>query len=683
MVRIFIFCLFYTSLCGHFLDTCPTVCECRNGELFCMNSGLSHLLWLQSTKHLRLAGNLVDCIRPSGLQLYTNLTVWDLETNAKFFNFVSFYYLWNLTSLDLNVGHFDSSILDCNLLASKIDTVNMDKLNDVQQTVHYRRVTQQRSVTLKSLEIILLDHVMRIESLAKNTFKGQQSLQRLNLSGNRLSRFSDSILRPLSSLAELILDENLLSEIRDSNFRELRNLKVLSLSHNRLSWIHPSAFKGLHKLEVLKLKGNYIFMIKKVTFQYCRKLRDIDLSDNAISHLDNFTFSGLPHLRRLKLNNNRLLQLNPQVFGSSAPQLQFLDLTGNTWKCVCRFLSLKSWLESGRNGLVIVKCSHPERLKGQYLHTIRGALIRSGGGPRSRARTSVQSKPTHSGSGSRVTRQTCHDGDRYHTHRRVGRTAPQLLIKHTEEGSSAEPVQYQDESAGGALATQNIQSAPERVARSPSNSTRKKVTENSTGSDACSYNQLAILNISAVTVTSSSALIKWTLAKNTAPNVHFRVMYDHFHTRTRFSRFVSVKQGTTCNLCDLRPSTPYLVCVESVVDEKVCHVASRELCLGIITKPEEMSGPEPQTIILYLSGVNTFAILALLALFARMGCVLRKRLQADALTLLYSREKSISCAMCAGIPMSDRTSGMNTSSSHTGTYQQSDAIDAIDLPATR
>uniref|UniRef100_A0A3B1KCC1 LRRCT domain-containing protein n=1 Tax=Astyanax mexicanus TaxID=7994 RepID=A0A3B1KCC1_ASTMX len=221
------------------------------------------------------------------------------------------------------------------------------------------------SVTLKSLEIILLDHVMRIESLAKNTFKGRQSLQRLNLSGNRLSRFSDSILRPLSSLAELILDENLLSEIRDSNFRELRNLKVLSLSHNRLSWIHPSAFKGLHKLEVLKLKGNYIFMIKKVTFQYCR--------------------NGLPHLRRLKLNNNRLLQLNPQVFGSSAPQLQFLDLTGNTWKCVCRFLSLKSWLESGRNGLVIVKCSHPERLKGQYLHTIRGSLIRSGGGPRSRA----------------------------------------------------------------------------------------------------------------------------------------------------------------------------------------------------------------------------------------------------------------------------------------------------------
>ncbi|XP_072542492.1 uncharacterized protein [Salminus brasiliensis] len=684
MVRIYIFySLFHLSLYGTVVGMCPTLCECRKGELFCVNSGLSHILRLRSSKHLRLAGNLVDCIRPSGLHLYTNLRVWDFQSNSiRFINYGSLYRLRDLT--DLHVGYDNNSALNCHDLPSELVMINTSELNGVQDDTLQLSSSTLKSTpkpgALKSLEILLSEEVL-IKSLAKNSFKGLQRLQRLNLSGNMLSSFSDRIFSPLSSLTELVLDGNLLTELREPDLKDLGNLKVLSLSHNRLSRIHPSAFKGLRKLEVLKLKGNHISEIKKATFQYCRELRDIDLSDNAISALDDFTFSGLSRLRSLRLNNNRLFHLKPQVFGSGT-RLRSLDLTGNVWKCDCRLLSLKSWLESGRNGLVIVKCSHPERLKGQYLHTIRGPLIRSGGGPRSRARTSVQSKPTHSGSGSRVTRQTCHDGDRSHTHRRVGRTAPQLLIKRTATGKAVESTQYQDGSAGGVLVPQNTPTA-ELVARSP-NSTRHKAspaTEESTASDACSYNQLVILNISAVTVTSSSALIKWTLAKNAVQNVHFRVMYDHFHTHARFSRFVNVKQGTACNLCDLRPSTAYLVCVESVMDEKVCQVASRDLCLGIITKPEEMSTPEPQTIILYFSGVNALAILAILGLFARMGCVLRKRMQADALTLLYSRDKSISCAMCAGIPLSDRNSGMNTTSSHTGTYQQSDAIDAIELPA--
>lgn len=695
MVRIYIFCLFYISLYGTFVEMRPTLCKCRNGELFCVNSGFSHILRLRSPRHLRLAGNLSECTHPSGPWLYTNVSGWHFQSGSvKLFNYGSLYHLSNLTQLHLIHNH--SSALVCHG-PSELSTVNTNQQGDVLQelctrlkqdgNLHFRGNTWKLTktpTTLKLQQILLSEDtpIKSIKTVMKTLFKGLKRLQTLNLSGNRLSSFPGSIFSLLSSLSELMLDKNLLFEIKESDLKDLGKLRILTLSYNRLSRIHSSAFRELYKLEVLKLNGNRISEINKLTFQYCRNLRDIDLSDNNISRLNYLTFNRLSHLKSLRLRNNRLFYLHPQVFGSST-QLQSLDLTGNVWKCDCRLLSLKSWLEPGRDGLVTVKCSHPETLKGQYLHTISSALIRSTGGPCSGAHARVQSKPIHSGSSSRVTRQTCHDGDRYHTHSRVGRTTPQLQLKRTEKGKALQSKQYQDGSAGGVLSRKN-RIASAIVTRSPrsSNSTRQRATEEKTASDACSYNQLVILNISAVTVTSSSALIKWTLVENDIQNVYFRVMYDLFYTRSRFSRFINVKQGTVCNLCDLRPSTPYLICVESVVEEKVCQVASRDLCLGVITKPEEISTPEPQTILLYFSGVNAFAILVIVALFAHMCCVLKKRLQANELSLLYSRDKSISCAMCAGIPMSDRISGMNTTSSHTtATYQQNDAIDALDLPA--
>ncbi|XP_066542942.1 TLR4 interactor with leucine rich repeats-like [Hoplias malabaricus] len=680
-MRIYIFGIFYISIFCKFVGTCPLLCECKNGELFCINMGLPHMLQLHSSRHLSLSGDIAECIHPSGFQLHTNVSVWDFRSNSiKVIDYGTFYHLRNLIKLHLSHNH--DSAEDCNL-SSELAVMPQEVPSTIKQNgkLHFSsnilKLTK-KSTALKSLEIVLSENtrVQFIRTLMNNTFTGLRRLRTLNLSGNKLTDFPETIFTLFWSLSELKLDDNLLSEMKKTDLKDLGKVKVLSISRNRLSRIHPSAFRKLYKLEVLKLNGNRISEIKRPTFRYCPNLRDIDLGDNAISTLEDFTFSGLSRLRSLRLNNNRIFCLNPQVFGPGS-RLQWLDLTGNVWKCDCRLLSLKSWLESGRNVLVTVKCSVPESVKGQYLHTISRALIHSAGGPYSRAHACVQSKTTYSGSSSRVTRQTCHDSDRYHVHRRVGRTAPQLMIKPGEKGNKLESKQYPDASTGGDLPPQKERTA--RHARNP-NSTRENTPED-TAWDACSYNQMVILNISAVTVTSSSALIKWVLAKNDIPNVYFRVMYDYFNTQARFSRFVNVKQGTACNVCDLRPSTPYLICVESVVDDRVCHVASRDLCLGVITKPEDMSSPEPQTIILYFSGINALAVMAILVLFAHMGCVLRKKLQADALSLLYSRDKSISCAMCAGIPLSDRNSGMNTTSSQTGTYQQSDAIDAIDMMA--
>ncbi|MBN3326408.1 TRIL protein, partial [Atractosteus spatula] len=163
-------------------------------------------------------------------------------------------------------------------------------------------------------------------------------------------------------------------------------------------------------------------------------------------------------------------------------------------------------------------------------------------------------------------------------------------------------------------------------------------------------------------------------------NVITEIDYDQFDGDIRFSRFININKGNVCNLRDLRASTSYFVCVESVVNEKVCEVAPRDLCIGIVTKGENNSTPDPQLVILYISGANAVAItITLVIIICAVGLKTRKRKSPpDSLGMVYSRNRRVCCAVCVGLP-SDYNSGYNSNSSHTGTYQPNE-IGAIDLP---
>lgn len=255
------------------------------------------------------------------------------------------------------------------------------------------------------------------------------------------------------------------------------------------------------------------------------------------------------------------------------------------------------------------------------------------------------------------------------------------LVSHIDSGDVGEMLQYQKQPASGTLMGPTaIAGENETVTTSqPRVLTQNRTPHVQNVTNACVYNEQLILSLEAVTVTSDSVSIRWTVSRTSNTNTYFRVMYDQFDTKTKFSRFINVKRGTSCKLSDLRPETPYFLCVESVVDERVCPVASRDLCVGVVTKAQEGSGPEPQIVILIFTGINSLAIVAILGVLACLGQALQRRLPLDAVSLVYAQNRCGSCTVCTAIQMSDLNSAVNTNSSNTGTYQPND-IDHIDLP---
>lgn len=616
-------------------------CESKDMEMACDGYGLTNILrcnhFNPAVRQMNLSDNLITSIGPADFTFFPKLSVLDLQLNLIKVIPCTTFNFHNLT--ELNLGNNRISSLRCQINSKWPGHLSLDY----------------------SSQLFYKDQV--------DTFDGLGLLIRLRLSDNMLTTLNSRSFAGLKSLKALYLENNQIKVLERDTFKGLHNLNELDLSGNRLVLLKPWYFKGLPRLEVLKLNGNYIVNIQKKTFVHSNQITEIDFSDNLLTVIEKSAFHSLSHLNILKLNNNKITSLDPQVFDSKT-QLSYLGLNKNPWSCSCGLLRLKQWLEftSSTTDTVFVKCSQPELLRGQYLDVMSSALTRNLGSACSHAELHVEPGTTDSSRNTRVTKQDVSSSERPRAQRRVGRTASRRLVNRTH--GNVDMLQYQEQPADDTKAR--------FAAITTGNGTLTSSLSGKNITDACAYNEQIVLNLDSVTVSSDSVFLRWTVIGKAKTNVYFRVMYDQFDTKTKFSRFVNIRQGTACRLSDLRHLTPYFICVESVVDERVCPVASRDLCLGVVTADEEMSGPDPQTVILIFTGINSLSIVAILGVLACLGLALQKRLPTDAVSLIYARNRCQSCNMCA-IQMSDLNSAANTNSSNTGTYQPNDT-DAIDLP---
>lgn len=219
-------------------------------------------------------------------------------------------------------------------------------------------------------------------------------------------------------------------------------LMVPSLNLCRLSQISAFAFRELYTLEALELNWNDFFLrIQKLKLKF--KEISISVSTQPLRiHVSDNTISACPSWRCYGWTTT-----TTGAFTSIHRCLDpTLGSTHWTWEAMCGNVAVDYWAWKGgwsqREFPITVRCSHPETLKGQYLHAISSPVIHGADKQCSRARSHVQSKPTHSCNGSWATTQTSHHGDRYHTQRRVSRNALQLMIKPTEKGNAPEVTQY-------------------------------------------------------------------------------------------------------------------------------------------------------------------------------------------------------------------------------------------------
>lgn len=179
-----------------------------------------------------------------------------------------------------------------------------------------------------------------------------ESLRRLHLGYNRISRLDPSAFGPLELLEVLTMEHNGITTLRKKAFEGLHVLQMLDLSHNHIEQLQVEQFSDMRHLRIVDLSHNHIRSVSRDAFQGTRlerldlshnefvvmpnaalgevgqTLRYLDMSRNQIEHLDSTMFSNTPYLLGLSLSQNKLTILPDNVFTGLGNLLR-LDISNN------------------------------------------------------------------------------------------------------------------------------------------------------------------------------------------------------------------------------------------------------------------------------------------------------------------------------------------------------------------
>nr|XP_056713423.1 TLR4 interactor with leucine rich repeats [Euleptes europaea] len=550
----------------------------------------------------------------------------------------------------------------------------------------------------------------RIRWLSRSAFSGLGKLRFLDLSGNRqnLLRHPDAF-RPVRSLTTLLLSGNDLQHLAKGLFQHLPNLAKLSLSGNRLVWLAPEAFVGLGALKELRLEGNLLSQLPAALLHPLRSLEVLDLSHNSLVSLHPDAFAHLHKLRELSLQENALTTVPGDLFASS-PALYRLELNGNSWSCDCRLRGLKRWLGSwhtqGRLLTVFVQCRKPLALAGKYLDYLEDSqLLPPPNGSCSEAAASPSPLPRGNISYSPgLVQERLSSLPSASTMQLVG--SQKMLVPLPERGGGATNASPTISTSSLLLSTrpppQPGGAWPRRAGKPHSVSSVSAVPPLVT--DPCDFNKLFLYNLSVEAVSASAVSVHWGVRPHRSPRllgpVRFRILFDRFGAAVKFQRFVYLPEWSEpmATLQELRPDTPYLVCVEGVIGGRVCPVAPRDHCAGLVTLPEEDAGaaaavaggargPDQQLLTLVLLAVNALLLFLALAAWASrlvrkkvLGCRRRKAASPVHVRQMYSTRRPLR-SMGTGVSMD--FSGFQSHRPPRSTVCALNEADLIEFPCER
>ncbi|XP_077159272.1 TLR4 interactor with leucine rich repeats [Paroedura picta] len=550
----------------------------------------------------------------------------------------------------------------------------------------------------------------RIRWLSRSAFAGLGKLRFLDLSGNQQNslRHPDTF-RPMRLLSTLLLSGNNIQQLAKGVFQHLPNLTKLSLSGNRLAWLAPEAFVGLGALKELRLEGNLLSQLPAPLLHPLRSLEVLDLSHNSLVSLHSAAFGRLHKLRELSLQENALTTVSGDLFASS-PALYRLELEGNSWSCDCHLRGLKGWLGSwhsqGRLLTVFVQCRKPLALAGKYLDYLEDSqLLSPPNGSCSEGAASPSPPPQVNASYSPgVGQERLSTLPPASTMQLVSsRKTFVLLPERGILGTDTSPTH----SASSLLLSTRPPPLPggawpRRAGKHHWVSSVSAVPPLVT--DPCDFNKLFLYNLSVESVSTSAVTVRWGVRPHRSPRllgpVRFRILFDRFGAAVKFQRFVYLPEWSepTATLQELRSDTPYLVCVEGVIGGRVCPVAPRDHCAGLVTLPEEdvgaaaavagrAQGPDQQLLILVLLAVNALLLLLALAAWASrlvrkkvLGCRRRKAASPVHVRQMYSTRRPL---RSMGTGVSADFSGFQSHRPPRSTVCALSEADLIEFPCER
>ena len=154
------------------------------------------------------------------------------------------------------------------------------------------------------------------ESLSENMFERTPMLRYLSLKSSNISTIHPIAFNRLNSLKHISLQVNNISEEELKSLQSVQQtLERLELSNNRIAAIPKNTFHGFAVLRYLSLSSNRISVLISGGFYGLQSLTELDLSHNLISDVEPGSFEGLFSLRELYLIDNLLTTLQWTAFG--------------------------------------------------------------------------------------------------------------------------------------------------------------------------------------------------------------------------------------------------------------------------------------------------------------------------------------------------------------------------------
>ncbi|XP_044540103.1 leucine-rich repeat transmembrane protein FLRT1 [Gracilinanus agilis] len=323
--------------------TCPSVCRCDNGFIYCNDRGLTSIpadipddattLYLQNNQ-------ITNAGIPRELKSKVSVQVIYLYENA-------------LDEFPVNLPrslrelHLQDNNVRAIARASLARLPLLEKLHLDDNSVSTVSIEDDAFADSKRLKLLFLsrNHLSSIPAGLPGT------LEELRLDDNRISTIPLHAFKGLHSLRRLVLDGNLLANqrIADDTFSRLQNLTELSLVRNSLA------------APPLNLPSG--------------RLQRLFLQDNAISHVPYNTLARMRELERLDLSNNNLTSL-PRGLFDDLENLSQLLLRNNPWFCGCSLMWLRDWVKA-RAAVVNVRglmCQGPEKVRGMAIKDIAGEM---------------------------------------------------------------------------------------------------------------------------------------------------------------------------------------------------------------------------------------------------------------------------------------------------------------------
>ncbi|CAB1320301.1 unnamed protein product [Coregonus sp. 'balchen'] len=226
---------------------------------------------------------------------------------------------------------------------SKSFNLSSKKMTDVPKSV--ARLTTISTLRLNNNSLTTLPVELRTLQRVSNVNDGQLCLGLFYLPASYITYVF--ILHMLlfviylhtAKLTELNLGNNALEEI-PSVLKYLNSLKKLYLFGNHITRLPPEVLEGLHNLTLLNLNHNHISVLPPeikslldnqleelpVEIGFLKKMVEINLTNNELGRLPKQIYS-LSQLARLYLARNNLTELPEGVIGLM--KLRVLDVAGN------------------------------------------------------------------------------------------------------------------------------------------------------------------------------------------------------------------------------------------------------------------------------------------------------------------------------------------------------------------